>query len=667
MTLCVTLGTFNFIEKRANKALKKGLVVTSYLLLVLLAQSGPTTMCIGAQKPLHDKSDGSRAIPVHVIPLFTNDPIDEEKTLEITPDDELLLPFSTRRTCSECHIYEHNYEIIMKGWHFNAADPNVLPGRPGQPWILVGAGTGTQIPLSYRQWPGTFKPEQLGITPFQFTGLFGRHMPGGGVGELESDTIDEIGRQMVSGKLEINCLTCHDADPVYDSAEYASQIARQNFRWAATGACGFASVSGSAVKMPDSYEYSMPEMLDDPELMLLQPTVTYRNNAFDHKNQVFFDIVREVPDERCYFCHSNVNADPDVHWDGAEKWTEDEDVHLTAGMTCVDCHRNGLDHNITRCYEGEDVISKNALAATSTCEGCHTKGRLGAPVPEHLGIPPIHFEKLTCTACHSGPWPGSKTYRGKTSRAHALGTHNVNKSPDVLPHIFYPVFAEQQSGWQPQAKLGDGPKIAPHKLIWPVYWGALKDQIVTPIALETVRRTVGKIMTKEKLSPSGDWPSLTEEHITYALTLLGKVVEGKPVYVSGSKLYQLGDSGELSEEKDHFAAKPYMWPFAHNIRPAAQSLGVRQCEDCHATDAPFFFGKVAVDSPLESERDSVKKMVEFQGINAFYTWAFAFSFVFRPWLKVVTLGSCAIIAVVLLLYGLKALACVTKLLVGKDE
>jgi len=40
MTLCVTLGTFNFIEKRANKALKKGFVVTSYLLLVLLAQSG---------------------------------------------------------------------------------------------------------------------------------------------------------------------------------------------------------------------------------------------------------------------------------------------------------------------------------------------------------------------------------------------------------------------------------------------------------------------------------------------------------------------------------------------------------------------------------------------------------------------------------------------------
>jgi len=628
-----------------------------------------------APELLGDESDGSRAVPVHVIPLFIADPLDEEKVLKIAPDDEVLLPFSMRPTCGACH----NYEIISTGWHFNAADPNVLPGRPGQPWILVDSSIATQIPLSYRPWLGTFKPEQLGITSFQFTGLFGRHMPGGGVGGIDSDDIDEIARQMVSGKLEINCLICHDADPAYDPAEYASQIARQNFRWAATGACGFASVSGSAARMPDTYEYTMPDMLDDPELMLLRPTLTYRENAFDHKNQVFFDIVREVPNERCYFCHSNVNVDKN----GVEKWAADEDVHLTSGMTCVDCHREGLEHNTIRGYEGE--VSTNPLASNTSCKGCHlwqksssepVAGRLGAPVPEHLGIPPIHFEKLTCTACHSGPWPAQETYRGKTSRAHALGTHNVNKSPDVLPHIFYPVFAKQQSGWQPQAKLGDGPRIGPHKLIWPAYWGTLKDKTVTPIALEMVRQTVGKIITKEKLSPSGDWPFLNEKDITEALNLLGKTVEGKAVYICSGKLYYLDESDQLSEEKDHFAAKPYMWPFAHNVRPVAQSLGVRRCEDCHATDAPFFFGKVAVDSPLESrpacgadesERDSVKKMVEFQGINAFYAWAFAFSFVFRPWLKVVTLGSCAILAAVLLLYALKALACVAKVLVGNDQ
>jgi hypothetical protein len=42
------------------------------------------------------------------------------------------------------------------------------------------------------------------------------------------------------------------------------------------------------------------------------------------------------------------------------------------------------------------------------------------------------------------------------------------------------------------------------------------------------------------------------------------------------------------------------------------------------------------------------------------------SFVFRPWLKVVALASCAVIAAVLLLYALKALACITKIMVGED-
>lgn len=641
-------GSLN-IEKGANKTLKKGLVVTSCTLLVLAfaASAAPEGPRLASRQLLGDVSDGSRAVPVHVIPLFIADPLNEENVLKIAPDDEVVLPFSTRQTCGACH----SYDIISTGWHFNAVDPNVLPGRPGQPWILVDASTGTQIPLSYRPWPGTFKPEHLGITPFQFTILFGRHMPGGGVGELDSDEPDEIARQFVSGKLEINCLACHNAQPGHDQAEYASQIARQNFRWAAAASCEFASVSGSAKNMPDTYDPFMPEPLED--VKKIPPTITYRKNTFERKNQVFFDIAREVPNERCFFCHSNVNIDKN----NSEKWTADEDVHLTAGMTCVDCHREGLEHNTIRGYEGEDMASTNPLAATSTCQGCHlpketlqpTAGRLGAPVPKHPGIPPIHFEKLTCTACHSGPWPAEKTYRGKTSRAHALGTHNVNKSPEVLPHIFYPVFAAH-----------DG-KIGPHKLIWPAYWGMLKDKNVSPIDLETARRIVGKIITKEKLSPSGDWPSLNEKDITEALNLLGKTIEGNPVYVCGGKLHWLDGSGQLSVVEDHYAARPYMWPFAHNVRPAAQSLGVRHCEDCHATDAPFFFGKVAVDSPLESERDSVKKMVEFQGINDFYAWAFAFSFVFRPWLKVVTLLSAAILAAVLLLYALKALCCIVKI------
>jgi len=401
----------------------------------------------------------------------------------------------------------------------------------------------------------------------------------------------------------------------------------------------------------------MPGVLDDPKLV--PPAIRYRENAFDHKKRVFFNIIRKVPNEQCYFCHSN----HDINKDGLEKWATDEDVHLAAGLTCVDCHRHGLDHNITRGYENEALVSKNPLAATSSCESCHIEGRLGAPVPEHLGIPPVHFDRLTCTACHSGPWPEQKTIRTKTSRAHGLGTYNVNKSDDVLPHIIYPVFAKQTNG-----------KIAPHKLFWPAYWGTVKDEKITPIDLEVVRKTVRNILAKQKLPRSGDWRTLTTEHIAEGIRALQKKVEGQAVYVSGGRLYYLRRN-KLAASFGHpyswpvayNATKPYLWPIAHDVRPAAQSLGVRRCEDCHATDAPFFFGAVAVDSPIAAEQDLSKEMVEFQDINRFYAWAFAFSFVFRPWLKVVALGCCGIIGIVILLYALKALACVTKTLAGKPR
>jgi hypothetical protein len=109
-----------------------------------------------------------------------------------------------------------------------------------------------------------------------------------------------------------------------------------------------------------------------------------------------------------------------------------------------------------------------------------------------------------------------------------------------------------------------------------------------------------------------------------------------------------------------------MWPIAHDVRPAAQALGIRYCTDCHATDAPFFFGAVAVDTPVAAVRDSDREMSEFQDIDATYAKAFAFSFVFRPMLKIVALCSCAVLGLVLLLYGLRALRCVVGVLSGQD-
>jgi hypothetical protein len=620
------------------------IVIVLFAALIL-----PAYAASGEQLP-EDYSDPSRSVFVHVLPLIN------EQNDRILPSDEPLMPFSTRNTCGFCH----NYEKVSGGWHFNSADPNIDAGRVGQPWIFVDKDTATQIPLSYRNWPGTFKPLQIGLDYRQFTTLFARHFPGGGPGEIETDDPDQMFRELVSGKLEINCLACHNPNPQQDHAEYASQIAKENFRWAATAASDIASVKGSAKKMPDTWDYLMPLATDNTRLS--SPTVTYNKNAFDNKNFVFIDILREVPEKNCYFCHSNFDIDKDK----SQKWMTDEDVHLAAGLKCVDCHRNGLGHDITRGYETEQQNSQNPLAVVSSCKGCHlgdedspslTAGRLGAPVPKHPGIPPEHFEKLSCTACHSGPWPESKTKRTKTSRAHGLGIHNINKSPNTLPHIMTTVFARQEDG-----------KIAPAKLVWPAFWAESDGQNVTPIPIETVRQTAGKIIVPEKSLPDGNWPELTEQKIAEVLNLFASKIssEAKPAYICGGKLYGLDEKGILTAS-EHEAAKPYAWPIAHNTRPAAQSLGARQCEDCHSTDSPFSFGLVEIDSPVANSKDTTFEMIQLQGLDRSYTKAFAFTFIFRPWLKIVALACSAIVAAVLILYGFKALACIVKILAGGDE
>ncbi|MFH1370540.1 MAG: hypothetical protein ABII09_04560 [Planctomycetota bacterium] len=633
--------------------MRNGLMFKAWVLAVILATAG----IVVADEKLGDVTDGSRAVPLHLIPLLA-EPLPDRQPDQIYPDDVPLLPFSTKQTCGACH----SYDIIGTGWHFNAFDPNVNPGRKGQPWILADPATATQIPLSYRAWPGTFRPQQLGITPMEFLKLFGRQLPGGGIGEMldKTDSPEELLSVDITGQLEINCLACHNISPGQDmgsAAGYAIQIIRGNYRWAATASCEFAYVTGSTKGLAN-YDFRAPFVSDNTKLR--PPAVEYYKSAFKHNDWVRFDVSRDIPRQRCYFCHSNV----DIHNGKTEQWIADEDVHLAAGLKCVDCHSHGLQHNITRGYASETRDSNNPLTPVSSCEGCHlgkdsampVAGRFTAPVPKHAGIPPVHFDKLSCTACHSGPWPEATTTRTKTARAHAIGVAGAKKFTEILPHLIFPVFAKAQDG-----------KITPHKIFWPAYWAAMTGDAVTPLNLDTVRSATTRVINKAALSKVGDWPDLKEEDIAKILSLLvSNVSEGaKPVYIAGGKLYSLNAAGELVSAQHEMAA-PYMWPIAHDIRPAAQSLGVRNCQDCHSTDSPFLFGLVAIDSPLKSVAATGAEMVKFEDLPRFYTKAFAWSFIFRPWLKVVAILSSVVIAGVLLLYALKALGFVAKVVVGKD-
>ncbi len=822
--------------------------------------------------------DGSRTRPVHRIPLY------DEKGEEISPHDKWAMPFSTRETCGECH----DYETVSLGWHFNSRDPNVPAGRRGEPWVLVDEKTFTQLPVSNRDWEGAWRPEEIGMTPWRFTQTFGRHMPGGGWGEVEAEVPDIESRWSISGRLEINCLACHNASSEQDQSHWVIQIARENFRWAATAAAGLGVVDGMASRLPDTWD-----MIDGPDPdnpWALPPSVEYTPALFDAKNWVFLDLTLHPPADRCYSCHSTAMV-------GEEMEYHDSDVHLAAGLSCTDCHRNGLEHHIVR---GNESGASGPQVATLSCEGCHygegsaegskaMGGRFGAPWPEHTGLSTSHIDEMSCTACHSGPWPQSETGLVRMSRANRLGVHGKAQWYTDLPLIVSPVYMKDEGG-----------VIAPHHVFWPSFWARVQGETATPLLPEAVSEAAGDVLEPEKqvarvlaamtpeddpeaepvylaggkmyqrLGPVGlaasDYPeagvgaawgllrgervgpvvldtlawtaeailgaeeTLPESQIAKALEELDyeNAAQGDPVYIAGGKMYRWTDDGEmavsaapeaqagakpswgdltegkvavfevevvkqavgemlsteqpLTEENvanvlqvlsdvcgpgceavyisagkqyrwtpegglaasepppgaptvevfwglavedeivplvpayvteaiavtrlteaqvtrvlaalaedrgagdepayvcggklyrlsgdaltaaDHPAAQPYAWTFGHDVRPAAQSLGMNGCTDCHSEDAPFFFAKVVAESTAQIGQAAVIPMFELQGFDRGLLRGWEESVRLQPVTVYGGLVLAGLIAVALLRYGFIALEVILRAFVAK--
>jgi len=410
--------------------------------------------------------DGNRTTPVHLLPLV------DEAGEAIVPAAPRPMPFSARQTCGPCH----DYGTVAGGFHFRPDTPAKEMTRPVEPWFWVDSATGTQVPVSGHGWPHTWSPAELGLTEWQSTRLWGRHFPGGGWGEPADELADPEARWDVSGKVEANCLACHGASPHQDPSEWAKQIARENFRWAATAAAGFGEVGGMASRVHESWR-----LLDGPNpddhLYAVPPYIEYDADQFDRKHRVLVEVSHRAPDRNCLFCHSTTAVN-------AERWETDGDVHSRAGIQCADCHRNGLDHRIIRGYDGEVSAGQSGSAADFSCRGCHLgsaqadaagAGRLGAPRPQHRGLPPIHLESLSCTACHSGPRPATTPRQVRTARANRLGIHGRAQWLTDAPQIIEPVFM----------KTSDG-RIAPHRVAWPAFWARVEDDHVTPMRPEAV-------------------------------------------------------------------------------------------------------------------------------------------------------------------------------------
>ncbi|MHC4994288.1 MAG: hypothetical protein ACYTGQ_04455, partial [Planctomycetota bacterium] len=222
----------------------------------------------------------SRSQYVHRIPL-----LDEDKRT-ITPDNPR--PYSPATTCGKCH----EYKAIAEGHHFNAILEDSPDGRRGEPWILTDLRSGTQLPVSYRDWEGLTKPADAGLSEFDFVKAFGPRFPGGGPGE-HHDAEAEGARWKVAGQLQVDCMICHARGSDYKVEDWAEQIGEENLAWAPTVAAGLAEVKGSTERLPDDYDVKT-----DPDTKA--PVVTYDPAIFDTENKVFVDIVLTPDNPRPY-------------------------------------------------------------------------------------------------------------------------------------------------------------------------------------------------------------------------------------------------------------------------------------------------------------------------------------------------------------------------------
>jgi hypothetical protein len=349
-------------------------------------------------------------------------------------------------------------------------------------------------------------------------------------------------------------------------------------------------------------------------------------------------------------------------------------------MSCADCHRNGIEHQTVRGYEGEQHPSGESVA-TLSCRGCHMGevslgGRLGAPRPLHRGLPPLHLEKVSCTSCHSGPRVGAQPVRVQTAMAHGLGLPSHDYTDDTAPVIVAPVL------------LQDNGVLYPHRMVWPSFWGFAQGEKVTPLSPQAANDALRRVLRVRSNSTFAKTISDNFlEKLAESLAELKKTSTAggaEPVFVSGGRAYRLKkDSAsapdpakkeegkkerggakkpgpESVEEFSLEAAKPYAWKLAHDVRPARWSTGAKGCYDCHSAGSPFFEGKVAAVGQAPDKQPITRAMYELAGFEKGKLDAWNQSFQGRAafkWAGFLAMGVVGLILLTFAMVGLNGLFC----------
>lgn len=573
-------------------------------------------------------------------------------------------PYSPKQTCGRCH----DYELITQGYHFQQGkdeEPLELqakrmqwvssPGNYGGPWC-------SPAPL-YRYLAAKENSEEamVDMTSFDFVVSCGVCHPGGGSLEYDRDSLryDKLmggirqdftpggindldgdyykARWSESGVIEADCNICHLPD--YDNTERKKQITQLNFRWAATAASGFGVVTGSVA---GGQEVS----------------VNYNSDAFNPDGTIEPGLIREPRNEACLWCHEK----PGWKKRGAN-FRPRTDVHLKAGLRCVDCHPAGMASDneliggkeVHQFGKGDDPgghVRDDLDNTMRSCAYCHDTGYMGAPVAKHAWLPPLHIEKLACQTCHI-PERMVKSAHFVASDVFNPG----NRIPTKGKHLwtFYDPEMNywnhygdlEMMGYDDKPTFPFSPELVRYKgMIYPANrvhstWPAIQTEGEQGL----MQPRMGDIykMWADFFNDPLSYPDLakikddtgdevievnTPEEIEALISSVRKKLreinyplQGKRVvWVMNNRIYHTGnDYTEISREE--WEASPYgnVHTYNHDIFPAKSALGINGCTDCHSYTAGFFMEHVS-EYPFNTDGEATAiPQYSVLGLTAFQT------------------------------------------------
>jgi hypothetical protein len=383
----------------------------------------------------------------------------------ITPNQNMVDPYSPRKTCGTCH----DYTTITRGYHFQQGFDEIRPNvDPRRSWILSPGMYGSYFPFAA---PARLAAKNnahirdIDLTTYDWIGGYGKKdgqgrnvslacgacHPGGGpmeygrnaqgrpdptgnliVGEkasraaLDGDYTsllapDGRSRFRESGVVEADCLICHG--PAYRFDARVEQLNRRNYRWAATAGAGLGKVNGAIFTYRDpAAGPESPRYLEGTWNFSKRPLVQYAwtdRRVFTPEGRLQGCMIsRAITSRNCLCCHGPAEAAAT-----GQLHNPSFDAHIAKGFRCTDCHpltgnTTGarMQHQIAK-GRSQHVHVRDDLdgIGLKTCRACHLEGQY-RPVRAAMSATAVnpekkharrfprgasHFYLISCTACHN--------------------------------------------------------------------------------------------------------------------------------------------------------------------------------------------------------------------------------------------------------------------------